>query len=47
MAGYSGTPLVQKIGIKSGDRLLLMNPPTDFEKELAAEGWSGPHGWNQ
>jgi len=35
MAGYSGTPLVQKIGIKSGDRLLLLNPPAGFEKELA------------
>ena len=35
MAGYSGTPLVQKIGIKSGDRLLLLNPPAGFDKELA------------
>jgi hypothetical protein len=35
MAGYSGTPLVQKIGIKSGDALLLLNPPAGFDKELA------------
>jgi len=35
MAGYFGTPLVQKIGIKSGDRLLLLNPPAGFDKELA------------
>jgi hypothetical protein len=35
MAGYSGTPLVQKIGIKPGDRLLLLNSPKHFDKELA------------
>ena len=35
MAGYSGTPLVQKIGIKAGDRLLLLNSPKNFAKELA------------
>jgi hypothetical protein len=35
MAGYSGTPLVHKIGIKSGDRLLLVNPPNGFDKELS------------
>jgi hypothetical protein len=29
-AGYSGTPLVQKLGIKPGHRLLLMQPPPDF-----------------
>ena len=34
MAGYSGTPLVQKIGIKAKDRLLLLNPPKAFDKEL-------------
>lgn len=30
MAGYSGTPLVQKIGIKPGHRLLLRNHPASF-----------------
>jgi hypothetical protein len=34
MAGYSGTPLVKKIGIKSGDRLLFCNEPSDFRKTL-------------
>jgi hypothetical protein len=29
-AGYSGTPLVQKLGIKPGHRLLLKQPPPDF-----------------
>lgn len=35
MAGYSGTPLVKKIGIKPGHRLAVLNPPPGFEKELA------------
>ena len=35
MAGYSGTPLVKKIGIKPGHRLAIFNPPKGFEKELA------------
>jgi hypothetical protein len=35
MAGYSGTPLVKKIGIKPGHRLALLNPPPGFDKELA------------
>jgi hypothetical protein len=35
MAGYSGTPLVRKIGIKPGHRLAILNPPSGFEKELA------------
>jgi hypothetical protein len=34
MAGYSGTPLVQKIGIKPGHRLLLRNHPETFLKDL-------------
>ncbi|MCU1283796.1 MAG: hypothetical protein JWO13_146 [Acidobacteriales bacterium] len=34
MAGYSGTPLVQKFGIKSGDRVALVNEPLAFPKEL-------------
>ncbi len=34
MAGYSGTPLVKKIGIKSGDRLLFCNEPPSFRRTL-------------
>ncbi len=34
MAGYSGTPLVKKIGIKPGHRLAIINAPDGFEKEL-------------
>ncbi len=34
MAGYSGTPLVQKIGIKPGHRLLLHNHPASFLSDL-------------
>lgn len=34
MAGYSGTPLVQKIGIKPGHRVLLRNHPSSFVKDL-------------
>lgn len=30
MAGYSGTPLVKKLGIKDGMRILLVNEPQDF-----------------
>jgi hypothetical protein len=34
MAGYSGTPLIQKIGIKPGHRVLLRNHPASFVKDL-------------
>jgi hypothetical protein len=34
MAGYSGTPLIQKIGIKPGHRVLLRNQPATFLKDL-------------
>jgi hypothetical protein len=37
MAGYSGTPLVRKLGIKAGDRLVLLGAPDGF-----AEGTLGP-----
>jgi hypothetical protein len=36
MAGYSGTPLVKKIGIKAGHRLLLRNNPPSFLRDLGA-----------
>ncbi len=34
MAGYSGTPLVKKLGFKEGFRVGLVNPPPGFKKEL-------------
>ena len=34
MAGYSGTPLIKKIGIKEGFRVALVNSPNGFKKEL-------------
>ena len=33
MAGYSGTPLAKKIGIKEGSRIALVNAPKDFQFE--------------
>jgi len=32
MSGYSGTPVVSKLGIKSGHRLYLVNAPEVFLK---------------
>ena len=29
-AGYSGTPLIKKLGIKTDTRLRLINPPDDY-----------------
>jgi hypothetical protein len=34
VAGYSGTPLPQKLGIKPGARLALVRAPEGFEREL-------------
>ena len=34
MAGYSGTPLAKKIGIKEGSRIALVNAPKDFHSVL-------------
>ena len=34
MAGYSGTPLVKKLGIKEDARVLLVNPPQGFLETL-------------
>ena len=34
MAGYSGTPLVKKLGIKPGCRLALLHAPPDFAETL-------------
>lgn len=34
MAGYSGTPLVKKLGIKPGHRVALLNAPDGFDAVL-------------
>jgi hypothetical protein len=34
MAGYSGTHLAKKLGIKEGSRIALVNAPKDFESQL-------------
>ena len=36
MAGYSGTPLPKKLGIKENTRLALVNAPPDFLTTLGA-----------
>jgi len=36
VAGYSGTPLPKKLGIKPGSRLGLFNAPKGFDKTLGA-----------
>ena len=33
-AGYSGTPLAKKLGIKAGQRVLLVNAPPDYTRLL-------------
>ena len=35
-AGYSGTPLAQKLGIKEGSLVLLIDPPSAFVLETPA-----------
>jgi hypothetical protein len=35
-AGYSGTPLVAKLGIKAGARTQFVNPPADFPDTLGS-----------
>jgi hypothetical protein len=34
MAGYSGTPLAKKLGIKDGFRVWFVNAPHDFDQNL-------------
>jgi len=34
MAGYSGTPLAKKLGIREGSRIALVNAPKDFQSLL-------------
>jgi hypothetical protein len=40
MAGYSGTPLPKKLGIKPGHRLLLLKAPDGFELHDLPDGVS-------
>ena len=34
MAGYSKTPLIQKLGIKPGFKIFFLNTPEDYAKSL-------------
>src|SRR3989304_2664819 len=34
--GYSGTPLIKKLGIKPGQRICILNAPKDYPKTLGA-----------
>jgi hypothetical protein len=34
MAGYSGTPLVQKLGLQEGHKFLIMNSPPKYKTTL-------------
>ncbi len=36
-AGYSGTPLLKKLGIKPGHKLLLINKPDDYFELLDSD----------
>jgi hypothetical protein len=36
MAGYSGTPLIKKLGIKEDFEVALINAPAGFDNELGA-----------
>jgi hypothetical protein len=36
MAGYSGTPLIKKLGIKPGQSICILNAPQGYDKTLGA-----------
>lgn len=36
-AGYSGKPLYEKLGIKPGHRVCVIDPPDDYEKLIQGE----------
>ena len=36
MAGYSGTPLLKKLGVKPGFQVALVGAPKNFKEELGA-----------
>lgn len=35
MAGYSGTPLARKLGIRPNERVIAINPPSHYKRLLA------------
>jgi hypothetical protein len=49
-AGYSGTPLIKKLGLKPGHHIIILNPPDDYAITLGplpdavtqAEALAGP-----
>ena len=38
MAGYAGSPLPKKLGIKAGHKVCLLNAPGSFERHLTCQG---------
>jgi hypothetical protein len=38
VAGYSGTPLPKKLGVKPGSRVLLVGAPPELVEAIAGEG---------
>lgn len=42
MAGYSGTPLQKKLGIKPGARVVFVNQPPSLRKDLGKLPDEGP-----
>jgi hypothetical protein len=46
LAGYSGTPLIKKLGLKEGLKLRLIGAPADYFQWLGADcsGWVCPAG---
>jgi hypothetical protein len=36
-AGYSGTPLLKKLGLKEDQKIWLLNPPADYFQRLDAD----------
>lgn len=38
MAGYSGTPLITKLGLKPGETAAVVNPPWDYAAMLSHDG---------
>ncbi len=34
MAGYSGTPLIQKLGLKIGQQMMVLNAPKNYFQQL-------------
>jgi hypothetical protein len=43
MAGYSGTPLLKKLGIKDGQRVLLRNAPAALPRDLRSYASGQPN----